>query len=180
MFAPQKSVNLTFFQRFVDYNWPTRKRTFRHILSFLSQLSVGPSLCRSRSSRASSEVSFRYIPKLRKLALNQEATRPEKGMCQLYKLRNFADAGLSRRAGCQRRIISSLEGTARATLSTALLPTTLQAIPESHFVLHNVVVVARTENDMSHARPVSRRFTTGLGYCKNDLQSTIQQVNEIG
>ena len=93
MFAPQKSVNLTFFQRFVDYNWPTRKRTFRHILSFLSQLSVGPSLCRSRSSRASSEVSFRYIPKLRKLALNQEATRPEKGMCQLYKLRNFADAG---------------------------------------------------------------------------------------
>ena len=101
-------------------------------------------------------------------------------MRQLYKLRNFADAGLSRRAGCQRRIISSLEGTARATLSTALLPTTLQAIPESHFVLHNVVVVARTENDMSHARLVSRRFTTGLGYCKNDLQSTIQQVNEIG
>ena len=147
MFAPQKSVNLTFFQRFVDYNWPTRKRTFRHILSFLRQLSVGPSLCRSRSSRASPEVSFRYIPKLRKLALNQEATRPEKRMRQLYKLRNFADAGLSRRAGCQRRIISSLEGTARATRSTALLPTTLQAIPESHFVLHDVVVVATTEND---------------------------------
>lgn len=143
MFAPQKSVNLTSFQRFVDYNWPTRKRTFRHILSFLSQLSVGPSLCRSRSSRASPEVSFRYIPKLPKLALNQEATRPEKGMCQLYKLRNFADAGLSRRAGCQRRIISSLEGTARAALNTALLPTTLQ----SHFVLHDVVVVATTEND---------------------------------
>ena len=143
MFAPQKSVNLTSFQRFVDYNWPTRKRTFRHILSFLSQLSVGPSLCRSRSSRASPEVSFRYIPKLPKLALNQEATRPEKGMCQLYKLRNFADAGLSRRAGCQRRIISSLEGTARAALSTALLPTRLQ----SHFVLHDVVVVATTEND---------------------------------
>ena len=143
MFAPQKSVNLTSFQRFVDYNWPTRKRTFRHILSFLSQLSVGPSLCRSRSSRASPEVSFRYIPKLPKLALNQEATRPEKGMCQLYKLRNFADAGLSRRAGCQRRIISSLEGTARAALSTALLPTTLQY----HFVLHDVVVVATTEND---------------------------------
>ena len=141
MFAPQKSVNLTSFQRFVDYNWPTRKRTFRHILSFLSQLSVGPSLCRSRSSRASPEVSFRYIPKL---ALNQEATRPEKGMCQLYKLRNFADAGLSRRAGCQRRIISSLEGTERAALNTALLPTTLQ----SHFVLHDVVVVATTENDM--------------------------------
>lgn len=69
-------------------------------------------------------------------------------MCQLYKLRNFADAGLSRRAGCQRRIISSLEGTARAALSIALLPTTLQAIPESHFVLHDVVVVATTENDM--------------------------------
>ena len=148
MFAPQKSVNLTFFQRFVDYNWPTRKRTFRHILSFLRQLSVGPSLCRSRSSRASPEVSFRYIPKLPKLALtDQEATRPEKGMCQLYKLRNFADAGLSRRAGCQRRIISSLEGTARAALSTALLPTTLQAIPESHIVPHDVVVVATTEND---------------------------------
>ena len=142
MFAPQKSVNLTFFQRFVDYNWPTRKRTFRHILS---QLSVGPSLCRSRSSRASPEVSFRYIPKL--ALTDQEATRPEKGMRQLYKLRNFADAGLSRRAGCQRRIISSLEGTARAALSTALLPTTLQAIPESHFVLHDVVVVATTEND---------------------------------
>ena len=145
MFAPQKSVNLTFFQRFVDYNWPTRKRTFRHILSFLSQLSVGPSLCRSRSSRASPEVSFRYIPKL--ALTDQEATRPEKGMCQLYKLRNFADAGLSRRAGCQRRIISSLEGTARAALSTALLPTTLQAIPESHIVPHDVVVVATTEND---------------------------------
>lgn len=112
MFTPQKSVNLTFFQRFVDYNWPTRKRTFRHILSFLSQLSMGPSLCRSRSSRASPEVSFRYIPKL---ALNQEATRPAKRMRQLYKLRNFADAGLSRRARCQRRIISSLEGTARVT-----------------------------------------------------------------
>ena len=145
MFAPQKSVNLTFFQRFVDYNWPTRKRTFRHILSFLSQLSVGPSLCRSRSSPASPEVSFRCIPKLPKLALNQEATRPAKRMRQLYKLRNFPDAGLSRRAGCQRRIISSLEGTPRATLRTALLPTTLQAIPESHFVLHDV---ATTENDM--------------------------------
>ena len=142
MFAPQKSVNLTFFQRFVDYNWPTRKRTVRHILS---QLSVGPSLCRSRSSP---EVSFRYITKLPKLALtDQEATRPEKGMCQLYKLRNFAHAGLSRRAGCQRRIISSLEGTARAALSAALLPTTLQAIPESHIVPHDVVVVATTEND---------------------------------
>ena len=90
MFAPQKFVNLTFFQRFVDYNWPTRKRTVRHIFS---QLTVGPSLCRSMSSRASPEVSFRYIPKLPKLALNQEATRPEKGMCQPYKLRNFADAG---------------------------------------------------------------------------------------
>ena len=94
MFAPQKSVNLTFFQRFVDYNWPTRKRTFRHILSFLSQLSVGPSLCRSRSSRASPEVSFRYIPKLPKLALtDQEATRQgetrERDVSALQKIPKF-------------------------------------------------------------------------------------------
>ena len=123
MFAPQKSVNLTFFQRFVDYNWPTRKRTVRHILS---QLSVDPSLCRSRSSQAPpkfpSETFRNWLWPIKKL---RDKERQEKGMCQPYKrFRNFADAGslqrklnfgkflsvIPRRARCQRRIISSLEG----------------------------------------------------------------------
>lgn len=131
MFAPQKSVNLTFFQRFVDYNWPTRKRTVRHILS---QLSVGPSLCRSRSSQAPPKFpsetfrNFRnWLWPIKKL---RDKERQEKGMCQPYKrFRNFADAGslqrklnfgkflsaIPRRARCQRRIISPLEGSARVT-----------------------------------------------------------------
>ena len=161
MFAPQKSVNLTFFQRFVDYNWPTRKRTFRHILS---QVSVGPSLCRSRSSRAPPKFpsetfrNFRnwlWIKKLRDQrkgcvsSTNSEISQTQGHFRENRILANFVPIRtISRSAGCQRRIISSLEGTARATLSTALLPTTLQAIPESHFVLHDVVVVATTENDM--------------------------------
>ena len=95
MFAPQKSVNLTFFQRFVDYNWPTRKRTVRHILS---QLSVDPSLCRSRSSQAPTKFPSETVRNFQnwlwpiKKLLDKE--RQEKGMCQPYKrVRNFADAG---------------------------------------------------------------------------------------
>lgn len=152
-----------------------------------------PKLPRSFLPRHS-ETSETGFDRSRSYETRRDKERQEKGMCQPYKrFRNFADAGslqrklnfgkflsaIPRRARCQRRIISSLEGTARVTYCSPPYHTSGNSrIP--FFVLHNVVVVARTENDMSHARLVSRRFTTGLGYCKNDLQSTIQQVNEIG